>query len=59
MSCANGGDYLHRHRAKQPYVVLPSELIDRIPDIYMAYLLQSQLNFLQSKAHSHLLQSFD
>jgi hypothetical protein len=45
MRYANGDDYLHRHRARQRYVELPLESVDRILDSDMAYWLKNPLAF--------------
>jgi hypothetical protein len=42
MRYANDADHLHRHRATQLYVELPSELTDHILGSDMAYLQKSQ-----------------
>jgi hypothetical protein len=59
MRYANVCDYLHRHRAMQPYAESPSELLDRIRGSDTVYLPQTQLICEQSRDHSHLLQNFD
>jgi hypothetical protein len=59
MRYANAGDYLHPHQARQRYVELPSELLDRNQDSDTVYLLLIQLTFGQSINRYRLLQNFD
>jgi hypothetical protein len=42
MRCANDVAHLHHLQAMQQCAVLPLELFDHIPDIYMVYLMMNQ-----------------